>query len=198
MELSQKVAPWEHPIHAPVSWKKGRSITWRGWTFDFQLRSHTPCAQQAAKLRVQLTQLLQGKKLQRMKFEAALGLLMWGTSACQHLRPWRRSTETCFWQPLLDSLDEPAKIIAHPPGLWLPAKTRVTLAGIAKIACKQDLPRVPRACKGVLIRVADPMRADVCLRAESKAAIKWLQQCFAHDRLRPLQQPRLAMLLCSR
>ena len=128
---------------------------------------------------------------------------MWATSTCAHIRPYLaplyrdlhsaagtlKLIHPQFWQPLLDSLDDAAEVIAHPPGLWLPNKAKVIFAGNAKITCKKDLPRVTPAHKGLWIRIADPMRSEVHLGNESKAAIRWLQHCFAHDRLRPLQQP---------
>ena len=120
-------------------------------------------------MRGQLQQLLQGRKLQCKKLEATLGLLMWATSTCVRIRPClaslyrdlRSAAGTLklihpqFWQPLLDCLDDSAKVTAHPPGLWLPIKARVTFAGNAKITCNQDLPKVTPAQKGVWISVAD-------------------------------------------
>ena len=123
---------------------------------------------------------------------------MWATGACPHVRPYfaplyrdlRSAAGTLklihpqFWQPLLDSLDDSAKVIAQPPRLWLPVKARVIFAGSAPISSKQDLPKVSAAHK------ADPLsRSEVHLGKESKAALRWIQQCFARDRLRPLQRP---------
>ena len=83
------------------------------------------------------------------------------------------------------------KIIAQPPGLWLPFKAKVIYAGNAEIACKADLPRVPPAHKGTWVRIADPSRTEVHLTTDSNSALRWLQQCFAHERLRPLKQAPL-------
>ena len=194
-------------INAPVSWKKaqiGHSITWCGWTFDFNNETIHLARQKLEKLRAG-SLLLQGRKLPRKKLEAALGLLMWATSTCQHIRPYLaplyrdlrsaagtlKLTHPQFWQHFLDSIDNSAKAIAQPPGLWWAIKARIIKAGGASISFKQDLPRAPHAHKGIWVRIADPLRSEVYLGKESKAAIKWLQQCFAHDRLRPLQQPPL-------
>ena len=193
-------------INAPISWKKaqiGHDVTWRVWTFDFSAETIHLAQQKLEKLRAQLAQLLQGKKLQRKKLEAALGLLVWATSTCQHVRPYvaplyrdlRSAAGTLklihpqFWQHFLDALGSSAKVIAQPPGLWLPFQARVIKAGNTTVHSKQELPIAPHAHKGVWVRIADPMRSEVYLGNESKAALKLLQRCFARDRLRPLQQP---------
>ena len=152
-----------------------------------------------AKLREQLQQLLHGKELLRKRLEAALGLLMWATCTCKHLRPYMaplyrdlhsaagtlKLIHPQFWQPFLDSLVASAKIIAQPPGLWLPFQSGV-----------QQLPqRKPAQGASSAQRHLGPhctsSRTEVHLTAESKSAVKWLQQCFGHDRLRPLQQAPL-------
>ena len=181
----------------------GHSITWCGWTFDFETETVHLARSKLAKLRAMLQELLHRCKIQRKKLEAALGLLMWATAACQHVRPYlaplcrdlRSAVGTLklihphFWQPFLDAVDNSATVVAQPPGLWLPIQAKVIFAGKAPIKCKQDLPKVTTAHKGTWIRIADPLRSDVHLGNESKAAIRWIQQCFAHDRLRPLQRP---------
>ena len=187
-------------INAPISWKKarvGHRITWCSWTFDFSNETIHLAQQKLEKFRTQLAQLLQGKKLPRKRLEAALGLLMWVTSTCQPLRPYLaplcrdlhsaagtlKLIHPQFWQHFLDSLDNSARVIAQPPGLWLPIKARVIKAGGPTVTCKQDLLRAPHAHKGIWVRISDALRSEVYLGNESKAAIRWLQKCFAHDRL---------------
>ena len=75
-------------INAPISWKKAQIWHGCGWTFDFSTETIHLAQQELEKLRAQLAKLLQGKKLQRKKLEAALGLLMWATSTCKHIRPY--------------------------------------------------------------------------------------------------------------
>ena len=75
-------------IGAPISWKKasfGPNIIWCGWQFCF--RTETVCLAQPKldKLRAQLLQLLQHKRVPRKELEACLGLLMWATSISPHL-----------------------------------------------------------------------------------------------------------------
>ena len=53
---------------------------------------------------------------------------------------------------------------------------------------KADIPRVPPAHKAQWIRIADPRRAEIHVRDESRHAIHWLESCFSHDRLRSLRQ----------
>ena len=195
-------------INAPISWKKaqvGDGITWCGWSFNFAYETIHLADSKLAKLREQLQQLLHGKKLLRKRLEATLGLLMWATCTCQHLRPYMaplyrdlhsaagtlKLIHPQFWQPFLDALDPSAKVIAQPPGLWLPFKARVIAVGGTKVSSKMDLPKVPAAHKGTWVRIADPSRAEAHLTAKSRSAVKWLQQCFAHERLRPLQQAPL-------
>ena len=193
-------------LDSTISWKKaqlGHSITWCGWTFDFETETVRFARSKLAKLRTMLQTLLHRGKIQRKKLEAALGLLMWATTTCQHVRPYLaplyrdlhsavgtlKLIHAHFWQPFLDALDNSATVVAQPPGLWLPIKAKVIFAGKAPIKCKEDLPKVTAAHKGTWIRIADPLRSDVHLSSDSKAAIRWIQQCFARDRLRPLQRP---------
>ena len=121
-------------LNAPISWKKaqlGRSITWCGWTFDFETETVHSAHSKLAKLRTMLQTLLHRGEIQRKKLEAALGLLMWATTTCQHVRPYlaplyrdlRSAVGTLklihphFWQPFLDALDNSATVVAQPPGL---------------------------------------------------------------------------------
>ena len=166
---------------------------WCGWSFNFAYETIHLAHSRLAKLREQLQQLLHGKKLLRKRLEAVLGLLMWATCTCQHLRPYMaplyrdlrsvaghlKLIHPQFWQPFLDALDASAKVIAQPPGLWLPFKARVIAVGSAKVSSKMDLPKVPAAHKGTWVRVADPSRAEVHLAAESRLAVTWLQQSLS-------------------
>ena len=79
----------------------------------------------------------------------------------------------------------------QPPGLWPPFKAQVIRAGSQEITCKADLPRVVSAQKGMWVRIADPQRAELHLRPESRDALQWLLTCFAHDRRRTLRQKPL-------
>ena len=178
-------------VNAPVSWKKaqvGPLATWCGWTFNFSLES----------LR------LREPKMQRRSpaTTETLGLLMWATSTCQHLRPYMaplyrdlRSGAGALKQvhaPQRQSflaLDEKATVIAQPAGLWLPLKGKVTKLGSSDVTCEANLPRVPPSHKSQWIRLFDRRRSEVRLRAEAKQAQRWLCTCFAHNRLRSMRQP---------
>ena len=130
---------------------------------------------------------------------------MWATSACPHLRPYMaplyrdlRSAAGALklihprmWQTFLNALDNSARVALQPPGLWLPFKAQVIRAGSHEIRCKADLPKVISAQKGTWVRVADPQRAELHLRPESRGALQWLFTCFAHDRRRVLRQKPL-------
>ena len=144
-------------------------------------------------------------QVQRKLLEATLGLLMWATSTCPHLRPYmaplyrdlRSAAGTLklihprMWQTFLGALDSSARVIQQPAGLWLPFKTQVIRAGSHEVTCKADLPKVISAQKGTWIRIADPQRAELHLRQESRDALQWLFTCFAHDRRRTLRQKPL-------
>ena len=101
-------------IGAPISWKKasfGPSIIWCGWQFCF--RTETVCLAQPKldKLRAQLLQLLQHKRVPRKELEACLGLLMWATSISPHLR--------CFTAPIYSDLHSPpGTCYPVPPRSW--------------------------------------------------------------------------------
>ena len=86
------------------------------------------------------------------------------------------------------ALPRPAQRSRHAQADTPPVLAAFSGVGSAKVSPKNDLPKVPAAHKGTWVRIADPSRTEVHLTAESKSAVKWLQQCFAHDRLRPLQQ----------
>ena len=136
-------------------WKKaqiGHGIAWYGWSFDFSTETIHLAQSKLDKLRLQLQHLLQGRNMQRKKLEATLGLLMWATNTCPRIRPYLAPLyrdlgsaagtfkleyliHPQFWQSLLDSLGDSAKVIANPPGLWLPVKAtaKVIFAGNAPV-----------------------------------------------------------------
>ena len=132
-----------------------------------------PLRVKAGKLTQQLKALHGPRKVQRKLFEATLGLLMWATSTCPHLRPYMaplyRDLHSAagtlnlihprMWQSFLGALEDLAKVAQQPPGLWLPFKAQVIRAGSHEINCKADLPKVISAQKGMLIRIADPQRS---------------------------------------
>ena len=192
-------------LHAPVSWKKaqtGSKATWCGRSFDFSTESLRLRAPKLEKLREQLSRLAQGKKVPRKKLEAALGLLMWATRTCPHLRPYMaplyrdlrsgagtlKQTHVPQWQHFLDALDNQAEVIAQPVGLWLPLGAKMTKLGSSDVSCKANLPPVPVAHKSQWIRIHDPSHSEVHLRPEAKHALLWLGTCFAHDRTRSTRQ----------
>ena len=77
-------------LNAPISWKKaqlGDDITWCVWSFNFSSETIHLAQRKLAKLREQIAQLVQSKKVVRKRLEATLGLLMWATCTCQHWRP---------------------------------------------------------------------------------------------------------------
>ena len=195
-------------INAPISWKQAQlstDVVWCGWTFSFAFETLRLSQVKLAKLRHQLQTLCNSRKVQRKLLEATLGLLMWATSACPHLRPYTaplyrdlRSAAGALklihprmWQTFLDALDSSARVAQQPAGLWLPFKAQVIRAGSHEVNCKADLPKVISAQKGTWIRVADPQRAELHLRQESRDALQWLFTCFAHDRRRTLRQKPL-------
>ena len=78
-------------LHAPISWRKaqlGNVITWCGWTFHLDLECLHLVQAKLAKLRDQLDKLANSKKILPKFLESSLGLLMWATSTCPHLRPY--------------------------------------------------------------------------------------------------------------
>ena len=114
-------------INAPVSWKKaklGHDITWCGWTFSFQRETIHLSQSKLAKLRDN------SRKVLRKPLEATLGLLMWATSTCQHLRPYMaplyrdlhsaagtlKLLHPPLWQHFLDALDDNATVVAADQG----------------------------------------------------------------------------------
>ena len=161
-----------------------------------------------AKLRDQLDKLAKSKKILRKRLESSLGLLMWATSACPHLRPYlaplykdlRSGQGTLHqvfargWQRFVDSLT-PEAVVAHQlAGLWIPAGSKLLEVGSVSVQSKQDVTRIPPSHKPQWVRLADPACTEIHLRNESRHALRWLSACFQHDQLRTLRQSPL--LLC--
>ena len=158
-----------------------------------------------AKLRDQLAKLAKSKKILRKQLESSLGLLMWATSACQHLRPYlaplykdlhsaRGTLRQIFardWQRFHDSLTADAVLAQPPAGLWLTPGSRLLEVGSIAVQSKQDVPRIPPSHKPQWVRLADPSRNEIHLRNESRQALIWLSACFRHDQLRTLRQSPL-------
>ena len=63
----------------------------------------------------------------------------------------------------------------------LPLHARI---GSIQVQSKADIFRVPPGHKATWIRIADPHRAEIHLRDESRQAIAWLSACFSRDRVR--------------
>ena len=192
-------------VNAPVSWKKaqvGEPATWCGWTFSFAFETVHLREPKLRKLREQFARIAQAKKTSRKQLEAALGLLMWATSTCPHLRPYMaplyrdlhggsgtlKQIHAPQWQSFLDSLSEKAIVIAQPAGLWLPLHAKVTKLGSSEVTCKANLPRVPPSHKSQWICIFDPHRSEIHLRTEARQALLWLATCFSHDRVRSMRQ----------
>ena len=196
-------------LHAPISWRKAQfstKVTWCGW--NFCTASETVELRQAklVKLREQLASLQQQTKVPRKALEGMLGLLNWATSLSKHLRPFMaplykdlhsakgtlHSIAPSMWQPFYDALDSQARLVRTPQGSWLPRNAQLLEVGNIKISCKADVPLVPPSHKHQWVRLADPHRAEIHLRKESKFVLAWLAQCFAHEQPRSLRTaPRL-------
>ena len=192
-------------LHAPISWRKaqlGNTITWCGWTFHLDLECLHLVQAKLAKLRDQLNKLANSKKILRKFLESSLGLLMWATSACQHLRPYLaplykdlhssngalHQIHARDWHRFRDSLSNDAVVTAQPPGMWVTANSKLLEVGSVKVESKQDVPVVPPSHKPQWVRLSDPARAEVHLRSESRQALRWLLSCFTHDQLRTMRQ----------
>ena len=138
----------------------------------------------------------------RKKLESSLGLLMWSTATCSHLRPYLaplyrdlRSAKGSVkqihaqqWLPFLDAHNNEAIVARQPLGVWLPLHARAINIGSTQQQSKADIPKVPPGRKAAWIRIADPRRTEIHLRDESKQAIAWLSACFSHDRIRSIRQ----------
>ena len=77
-----------------------------------------------------------------------------------------------MWQTFLDALDDSVRVARQPAGLWLTFKAQVIRAGSHEVKCKADLPKVISAQKGTWICVADPQRAELHPRQESRDALR--------------------------
>ena len=201
-------------INAPISWKKaqlGHRVTWCGWTFHLDIEALRLVEGKLAKLRDQLEKLAKSKKILRKHLESSLGLLMWATSTCPHLRPYlaplykdlRSSQGTLHqvfarhWQRFVDSLTPDTVVSRQPAGLWVPAGSKLLEVGSVSVQSKQDVPRIPPSHKPQWVRLADPARTETHLRNESRHALLWLSSCFQHDQLRALRQSPLLRCMAA-
>ena len=195
-------------INAPISWKKAQlrhRITWCGWTFHLDIEALRLVEGKLAKLRDQLHKLAKSKTILRKHLESSLGLLMWATSTCPHLRPYlaplykdlhsgQGTLHQVFardWQRFVDSLTPEAVVAHQPAGLWIPAGSKLLEVGSVSVQSKQDVPRIPPSHKPQWVRLSDPARTEIHLRNESRHALLWLSACFQHDQLRTLRQSPL-------
>eukprot|EP00439_Symbiodinium_sp_Y106_P055604 s1607_g7.t1 len=97
-----------------------------------------------------------------------------------------------MWSSFLECLDSSAKLTRTPSGTWLPRQAQLLEVGSLKIKSKADVPLVPPSHKHQWVRLADPRRAEIHLRQESKFVLAWLSQCFAHEQPRSLRSaPRM-------
>ena len=179
-------------INAPISWKKaqlGHRITWCGWTFHLDIEALRLVEGKLAKLRDQLEKLAKSKKILRKHLETSLGLLMWATSTCPHLRPYlaplykdlhsgRGTFHQVFardWQRFVDSLTSDAVVGHQPAGLWITAGSQLLEVGAVSVQSKQDVPRVPPSHKPQMgAPCTAPTRNEIHLRNESRHALLWL------------------------
>ena len=180
----------------------GHRITWCGWTFNFAQETVHLATEKLSKLRTQLQSMTRSKKIMRKRLEQCIGLLMWATSTCRHLRPYLaplfqdlRSAKGSLkqihpsqWQHFLDALGPDAAVQRQPMGLWMPLHAHIVDVGSAQIHSKAGIPRVPPARKATWVRVSDPTRAEIHLRDESRQAIAWLSSCFVPDRVTTIRQ----------
>ena len=204
-EQAALVIAWLAAIEAPISWRKaqlGQQILWCGWTFNFAQETVHLTAEKLAKLRAQLQSLTSSKKILRKCLEQCIGLLMWATSTCRHLRPYLaplykdlhsakgtlKQVHPSQWQHFLDALGPNATVQRQPLGLWLPMHARITDVGNMQVHSKTDIPRVPTAHKATWVRISDPSRTEIHLRDESRQAIAWFLSCFIHDRTTSIRQ----------
>ena len=202
-------------INAPISWRKaqlGNIVTWCGWTLHTDLESSHLAIGKLRKLQDQLEKLACSKKIPRKHLERVLGLLMWATSTCTHLRPYmaplykdmcsgrgtRQQIHARDWRRLLDALSPDAVVQRQPLGMWLTTGAQLTEVGSQKIQSKADVPRVVSSAKPQWVRVSDPMRNEIHLRNESRAALRWLSSCFSHNQLRLIRQaPQLRCMAAA-
>ena len=160
---------WLAVIEAFISWHKaqmGHHITWCGWTFNF----------------AQETVHLTAEKLNKLR---CIGLLMWATRTCRHLRPYLgplykdlhsakgtlKQIHPSQWQSFLDALGPDATVQRQPIGLWMLLHARIVDVGSTQIHSKADIPRVPSAHKATWVRISDLTRTEIHLRDESRQAI---------------------------
>ena len=188
-------------LNAPVSWKKAQiwqAAAWCGWSFNFALETVRLREPKLLKLREQLARVARSKKTTRKRLEAVLGLLLWDTSACPRLRlymaplsvmrparssKYTRRSGSLFWTRSQSSSGHCAA-----RGSLAAAQSQDHQAGVVRHKLQSKPSKSPSFSKSQWVRVLDPHRSEVRLRAEAKQALLWLATCFSHDRVRSMRQ----------
>ena len=140
-------------------------ITWCGWTFHFDRATAHLSAEKLAKLRTQLAELRNSKKILRKKLESSLAPYV----VHQHW-PYLALLYT-DWHSAKGTLQQ-----IHPR---LPLHARVINVGFIQVLIQQTFPK-----SLLLIR----SQTRVALRSTCETSHRLASSCFAHDRVRTIRQ----------
>ena len=189
----------------------GDYISWRGWDFDFAVDIIALTSAKLRKLRNQLQELRQGKKISRQQLQQCLGLLVWATSIGPHLRPFMAplyrdlhsppgtmyAVHANQWRLFLDSLTTDLKVGKQGPGLFIPLQARVLEYGGRRVFTKTDIPVVPKSSKPQYIRASNSESSTTSLQKDSKECLDWLLDTFSSSPWRPLADPPCLICLAA-
>ena len=175
-------------LNAPISWRKaqlGNIVTWCGWTLHSDLEASHLAIGKLRKLQDQLEQLARSKKLPRKHFERALGLFMWATSTCAHLRPYVEPLYrdlycgTAAKAPCVASWTHSAPQQSFRASHWACGLPQERSCSKWDLKRSPTRPRIAPSHQPQRVRLADPMRSEIHLRNESLRAALPLIVLFA-------------------
>ena len=199
-------------LGTPISWKKaqiGNCITWIGWEFDLLHNTVQLHPDKANKLFDSLAEIVAAKTTTAAALERILGLLIWFTSVCRHLRPHLAPIYKCLYSPpatlysvpastwpqFVRCLDSAAIVVQNHHNLMFPIGGKVVEVGHQIIKDRCDLPLAPKTSKLQWVRIAGPQQSTFQLSKEARSKLQWFQNLLSRRvHIYPIVQPRPLVL----
>ena len=151
-------------VGTPISWKKaqvGQQLTWIGWDINLVHLTVRLTTDKVKKLITTIAEILTAKLTTPATLEHILGMLIWFTSVCRHLRPHLAPIYRCLYSP-------PATLFSVPSAAWsqfvrclnneaiitkthhnlnFPIGGKVVEIGHQQVTDKCDIPLAPKTTK---------------------------------------------------
>ena len=163
----------------------------------------------ANKLFDSLAEIVAAKTTTAAALERILGLLIWFTSVCRHLRPHLAPIYKCVnsppatlysvpasvWPQFVRCLDSAAIVVQNHHNLMFPIGGKVVEVGHQVIKDRCDLPLAPKTSKLQWVRIAGPQQSTFQLSKEARSKLQWFQDLLSRRvHIYPIVQPRPLVL----